>query len=123
VLGGGPVPPSEVRRLARDAFVKAVTHDGVRIDTVVHYGRRKKLPAVLETALGLGPPPRFPGVACRRCGRRFGLQWDHIDPVANGGPTSAANTQPLCWGCHQDKTSEDRAAGLLGTTVGDGRGG
>lgn len=39
VVGGGPLPVSAVRRLSEDAFVKVVLHDGVRIDTVAHYGR------------------------------------------------------------------------------------
>ena len=36
-----------------------------------------------------------------------------INPVANGGPTSYKNLQVLCWDHHQEKTEEDRAAGLL----------
>ena len=38
---------------AEDAFIKAVTHDGVRIGTVAHFGRH--IPAELRTALELGP--------------------------------------------------------------------
>ena len=113
VGGGGPVPVSVVRGALEDAFVKLVTHDGVRIREVVHIGR--KLPAVLRTALELGEPPRFDGVACAEdgCGRRLGLEWDHIDPVANGGATSLDNLEPRCRPCHRAKTERDRAAGLL----------
>jgi hypothetical protein len=114
VVGGGPVPLSEIRRHVADAFVKAVTHDGTKVDTIVHYGRRR--PAPLQSFLDLGPPPDFDGVECadESCERRFGLQWDHIDPVANGGPTSKENSQPLCPIHHFAKTQRDRAAGLLG---------
>jgi hypothetical protein len=113
ILGGTPVPVALARQLAKDAFLKAVLHDGTRIDTVVHYGRH--IPAEVRTALELGDPPDFDGAACieRDCGRRHGLEWDHVDPVANHGPTAYANLQARCWPHHQDKTERDRAAGLL----------
>jgi 5-methylcytosine-specific restriction endonuclease McrA len=113
VQGGGPLPVERVRQLSEDAFLKAVVHDGVRISTVKHFGRH--IPAELRTALELGPPPGFAGTACAEqgCGRRYGLEWDHVDPVAHGGPTSYQNLQPRCWPHHRDKTERDRAAGLL----------
>jgi len=94
--------------------VKLVTHDGVKIDTVKHLGRHVK--AELRMALNLGAPPTFEGVVCRErgCGRRYGLEWDHVDPVANGGTTSEDNLQPLCWPHHQNKTERDRKEGRLG---------
>jgi hypothetical protein len=114
IVGGGPIPVSLAKALSADAFLKAVVHDGVEIRTVKHFGRH--IPAELRTALDLGPPPGFEGVACADgCGRRYGLEWDHVDPVAHGGPTSYGNLKPRCWGCHHDKTERDRAAGLLGT--------
>lgn len=119
VVGGGPVPVSVVRDQVDDAFVKAVTHDGVRIDTVVHYGRHIR--AGLRTALELGKPSGFEGVVCVEpgCRRRWGLEWDHLDPVANGGPTSYDNLAGRCWYCHGEKTERDRKAGLLGNRRGD----
>ena len=112
VLGGGPLPVRLALELCRDAFVKAVLVDGVEVRAVKHFGRH--LGAELRTALDLGPPPRFAGAACAECGGRFGLEYDHVDPVANGGPTSYDNLQPLCWRHHRDKTERDRRAGLLG---------
>ena len=114
IVGGGPVPVSVLRRLSSDAFLKVVVHDGVRIDTVVHLGRHIR--AELRTALELGSPPDFDGVECieEGCGRRYGLEWDHVDPVANGGPTSFENLHPRCWPHHRAKTERDRQAGLLG---------
>lgn len=112
VVGGGPVPVRVIREMAVGAFIKAVLHDGVDIRTVAHFGTRYR-PAHLQTALDLGPPPLFLGAACVDCGRRYGLQWDHIDPFAHGGPTAYCNLDPRCWPCHVDKTERDRAAGLL----------
>jgi hypothetical protein len=111
ILGGGPLPVSVVRELERDAFLKAVLHDGVQIHAVAHLGRHLK--AELRTALSLGAPPAFDGVTCAQCDRRYGLQWDHVDPCANGGSTAFDNLQPLCWPHHQEKTERDRKAGLL----------
>lgn len=113
IRGGGPIPVERLRELSKDAFIKAVLHDGVRIDTVKHFGRHIK--AELRTALELGPPPAFDGAVCvePECGRRYGLEWDHVDPLAHHGPTSYENLQPRCWPHHRDKTERDRAAGLL----------
>ena len=113
IQAGGPLPVERVRQLSEDAFIKIVLHDGVRISTVKHLGRH--IPAELRTALDLGPPPRFGGTVCveEGCGRRYGLEWDHVDPVAHHGPTSYDNLQPRCWPHHRDKTERDRAAGLL----------
>lgn len=112
LLEGGPLSVPLATELAQDAFVKAVTHDGVFIQQVKHFGRH--LPAELRTALDLGPVPAFSGAACARCGRRFGLEYDHVEPFANKGPTSYENLQALCWSHHRDKTEEDRQRGLLG---------
>jgi hypothetical protein len=64
----------------------------------------------------LGAPPGFDGIACSEhgCDRKYGLEIDHVDPCANGGPTSLANLKPECKPHHWDKTRRDRRAGLLG---------
>ena len=113
IVGGSPLPVDVVKELMEDAFLKAVLHDGVAIHTVKHFGRH--LPAELRTALELGAAPEFNGVECAEpgCSRRYGLEWDHIDPVANNGPTSFDNLKPKCWPHHRDKTELDRLAGLL----------
>jgi hypothetical protein len=113
IIGGGPIPVSLARELGRDAFLKAVLHTGTEIHTIAHYGRR--WPAVLRTALELGAPPEFNGTVCAApgCDRRYHLQDDHVDPVANGGPTSYMNNQRLCPPDHRIKTEHDRQAGLL----------
>ncbi len=112
LVGGGPIPVELARELAADAFVKAVLHDGVDIQRVHHLGRRYT--AHLRTALDLGPVPRFTGRACVDCKRTFGLERDHVDPVAHTGTTSISNLADRCYPCHADKTERDRRAGLLG---------
>jgi hypothetical protein len=112
VIGGGPVPVELAHELGKDAFLKAVLHDGVGIHTIKHFGRH--FPAELRTALDLGPVPAFTGAQCGQCGSRFGLEYDHVNPVANKGETSLSNVQALCWDDHQAKTERDRQAGLLG---------
>jgi Domain of unknown function (DUF222)/HNH endonuclease len=114
ILGGGPVPVSTVMAAARDAFIKGVLHDGVEIQRVVHYGRRPN--ALQRTALMLGLPPEFDGAMCSEpgCDRRYGLEFDHVDPVANGGATTLRNITPRCDEHHDQKTERDRRAGRLG---------
>ncbi len=113
IVGGGPIPVRIVREIVKDAFLKVVLHDGVNVHTIKHVGRRRS--AELQTVLDLGAAPDFDGKVCAQegCGRRYGLQWDHIDPVANGGLTSYVNQQPLCLPHHIEKTERDRKAGLL----------
>jgi hypothetical protein len=112
LLDGGALPVELAKELAQDAFLSAALHDGVNIHTVKRFGRYQ--PAELRTALDLGPVPQFTGRQCADCGRRWGLQYDHVDPVAHQGPTSYANLAPRCWTCHSHKTEQDRKAGLLG---------
>ncbi len=110
IVGGGPVDPEVVRAMAKDAFLKVVFHDGVNIHTVAHLGRY--IPTELRTALEIGNPPEFDGITCSGCGKKFNLQWDHLDPVCAGGLTTYANEDPKCWECHAKKCDEERAAGL-----------
>ncbi|HEX5585775.1 MAG TPA: HNH endonuclease signature motif containing protein, partial [Acidimicrobiia bacterium] len=69
-----------------------------------------------RTARGIGPPPEFDGRCCSEpgCERRLGLETDHRDPLANGGPTSGENLGDLCTPHHWAKTQRDRTAGRLG---------
>jgi hypothetical protein len=99
IVGGGPVPASHVAEVARDAFIKAVLYKGTEIRTVAHFGRH--INAELRTALALGRPPDFEGVVCAEagCGRRYGLEWDHVEPRAHDGPTSYDNLVALCSLC------------------------
>ena len=111
ILDGGPIPPDLAKELAKDAFLSVVLHDGVDIITLTRFGRY--MPAHLRAALDIGDPPDFTGKKCVDCGKRHGLQMDHVNPVANGGPTSRENLKPRCYSDHQRKTEQDRKAGLL----------
>jgi len=114
VIDGGPIPVSQVREvLDADAVLKVVVHDGIQVQLVKLFGRH--IPLELRDALELGAPPNFHGMRCRDgCGKRYKLQLDHIDPVANGGATEFINLGPLVPREHAEKTKRDRAAGLLG---------
>ena len=48
------------------------------------------------------------GGACRACGKKTTLVYDHIIPVAEGGDGSAENGQLLCRSCHVKKTRQER---------------
>jgi hypothetical protein len=53
------------------------------------------------------------------CDRRYDLELDHDDPVANGGPSRYGNMWWKCSPHHWDKTERDRKAGRLGPRPGD----
>ena len=76
-----------------------------------HFGRH--IPAEVRSALDLGDPPDFKGAVCDDCGKRHGLEYDHVDPFSNGGPTSYDNLKARCYTDHHAKTEQDRKAGLL----------
>jgi 5-methylcytosine-specific restriction endonuclease McrA len=111
IVDGAPIPVDLAKQLATDAFLKALLHDGVKVSHVKHFGRH--IPAEIRTALDLGDPPDFTGAVCEDCGKRHHLEYDHVDPFSNGGPTSVDNLKPRCWTDHHAKTERDRRAGLL----------
>jgi hypothetical protein len=112
IAGGPDVPMSVIReQIEQDAFVKLALYDERRVQLVKHFGRR--LSAQVRTALSLGAPPLFDGAQCScGCGARFGLHNDHINPLANGGPTQLENLQFLRSKEHLEKTKKERAAGM-----------
>ena len=111
IPGQGPVPVKSALDLAKEAVVSLVLHDGVKVDSIIRYSRG--LPPELRTLIEIGAPPDFDGAVCSRCGGRFRLQKDHMDPKNHGGPLSLENLDTLCPVCHGDKTKEDWEAGLL----------
>ena len=111
IPGVGPVPPQVARDIAQDAFLSGVFYDGKDLRQLRRWSRT--IPVEVATALELGEPPSFDGVACVDCGNRFKTEFDHVRPRANGGPTCTENLKPRCWRCHQAKTKEDRRAGRL----------
>jgi hypothetical protein len=96
VLGFGAVPVSRVRELLADAFLKGVVVDGKQVTKVRHFGRHR--PAEVDTALVTQAFLTKGRVECvvEGCGRTVGIEWDHAEPFARGGLTSAENLNPMC---------------------------
>lgn len=96
VPGFGAVSVSRARQLLGDAFLKGVVADGTRITHVRHFGRHR--PAEVDTALLATAVISRGKVECcvEACGRTVGIEWDHAVALSRGGPTSAANLQPMC---------------------------
>jgi hypothetical protein len=113
IPGVGPVPVDLARRLGADAFLKGVVVDGSDVTRVRHFGRH--IPTVVRTALELGTAPALDGATCSTgpCDRRNGLEWDHLNPIANHGPTELKNLDGKCRTHHDEKTEQDRRAGKL----------
>lgn len=112
IVGGGPIPAELAVELGRDAFLKAVLHDGVNVHTVKHFGRHIR--AELRTALAVGAPPGFDGARCVEvgCDRSHHLEVDHRLPLATGGATELANLDLRCWPHHRDKSDGEQQRGL-----------
>jgi len=98
IEGVGPVPLSTVEYLFGNAWAKLIIEKGVEIASVAHFGRW--IPAHLETALS----KRDRVCAVPGCGISYGLERDHIIPVAEGGKTELANLVKLCKRHHYLKT-------------------
>jgi hypothetical protein len=111
IPGVGPVPPQVARAIADDAFLSGVFFDGKDLRHIKRWSR--SIPVEVATALELGDPPGFDGVACVDCGNRFRTEFDHVQPRVAHGPSSNGNLKPRCWSCHQGKTERDRRAGKL----------
>lgn len=110
VRGGGPVPVARVQQaVEHGAFVKVVVRDGADIRAVKHYGRRR--PAELVTALDARAVVRDGDVICGEegCDQTLGIEWDHVEPVAAGGPTTYENLKPRCRPHHREKTRRDHS--------------
>ncbi len=95
---GTPLQPSEALSAALVGHVRRVVVDAQ--SNVIDLGRRRRLftgsardAALLQRALDVRD-----GVRCGwgGCCRRRGLQVDHVDPAARGGPTDIVNSLPLC---------------------------
>jgi hypothetical protein len=108
IPGVGPVDPKVAKDIARDAFLSGVFYDGTDLRHLHTWGRH--IPAPVRIALRLGPPPHFDGPKCVDCGNRLRLEYDHQQPLSQGGPTTLRNLPTRCEPCHERKTAEDRKA-------------
>lgn len=111
IPGIGPLSPETARKIAGDAFLTGVFYDGKDLRQVRRWTRNTPVEVLL--ALELGHPPKFDGVKCTDCGKRFRTENDHLVPHCAGGPASCDNLEPRCWSCHRAKTEKDRRAGKL----------
>jgi hypothetical protein len=63
--------------------------------------RREAIPTAVKLAVY-----ERDGGACRSCGARSDLQFDHIIPIAKGGGNSEPNVQILCGRCNREKSAQ-----------------
>ena len=98
--GQGPVPVPVVWDLMDDAFVALVFCGSDDIRAIAHLGRTINAP--LRTALAF----RDRCCVVPGCGVAYGLEIDHVVPLAEGGPTALSNLALLCRHHHRAKTYE-----------------
>jgi hypothetical protein len=98
IRGIGPIPVATARAMASDCFLKVLLTDGTDIKAMAHAGRT--IPAKLRTAL----EARDPTCVISGCDVRHGLEFDHIIPFAEGGPTTMDNLVRECSWHHYLKT-------------------
>ena len=98
--GQGPVPVPLARSLCSDAFLALVFEEAGDIKAVSHQGRT--VHRAVRTAL----VHRDRTCVVPGCHVAYGLEIDHLDPYALGGPTSLDNLALLCHHHHRLKTYE-----------------
>ena len=96
--GQGPVPVPVVRHLLDDASIALVFCQSDDISAIAHLGRTVN--ASLRTGLAF----RDRTCVVPGCGVAYGLEIDHLVPLAEGGPTALANLALLCRHHHRLKT-------------------
>lgn len=98
IPGVGPIPVATARALSSDAILAAVITKGKDVKAVAHLGRT--IPARLRTAL----QARDSECVVPGCHNRHRLEIDHVEPFAEGGPTSLDNLVRMCRPHHHMKT-------------------
>jgi Domain of unknown function (DUF222)/HNH endonuclease len=99
MAGVGPIPVATARALSSDSILAAILTEGADVKAIAHLGRT--IPARLRTAL----QARDTECAVPGCHNRHRLEIDHIEPFAEGGPTSLDNLVRLCRPHHHMKTN------------------
>jgi len=107
--GQGPIPVPMARDMANDSFLRLVFHRAGDIRAVSHLGRT--INRTLRTAL----VHRDRMCVVPGCGVSFGLEIDHVIPVADNGPTELENLALLCSHHHFLKTYEGWTLTRAGT--------
>ena len=88
---GTPLSDHAVTHLLPDAFVSLLLHDTQRLPIDASPRRRTPTSRQRRVADARHHECQHPG-----CHVRAFLQYDHIEPYAQGGPTTIANLQRLC---------------------------
>jgi hypothetical protein len=101
IPGIGPIPVDVARRLAADSILSVLVTDGVDVTAVAHSGRT--IPTPLRRAL----VERDQTCVVPGCEVRDRLEIDHLQPFAEGGPTSLVNLARLCQWHHYLKTHQN----------------
>lgn len=96
----GPIPVTMARNMANDSFLRFVFYQAGDIRAVSHFGRT--INRHLRTALA----HRDGHCVIPGCGVSYGLEIDHIQGFAQGGPTELGNLALLCHHHHYMKTYE-----------------
>jgi HNH endonuclease len=107
--GQGPIPVSMARSLTNDCYLRLVFHRAGDIKAISHQGRTINAP--LRTALVC----RDRTCVVPGCNVPYGLEIDHILPMAEGGPTELDNLALLCHHHHFLKTFEGWTLTKTGT--------
>jgi hypothetical protein len=105
----GPVPVAMARDMANDSFLRFVFHQAGDIRAISHFGRT--INRHLRTALA----HRDRCCVVPGCGVSYGLEIDHIQEFARGGPTELANLALVCHHHHYLKTYEGWTLERMGT--------
>src|SRR5437870_12146856 len=90
VPGVGPIPVATARAMMSDCILKVLVTDGIDVTAVAHAGRT--ISAHLRTALDA----RDPTCVVNGCDAREGLEYDHVIPFVEEGPTSKDNLVRQC---------------------------
>ena len=98
--GQGTIPVAMARSLTNDCYLRLVFHRAGDIKAISHQGRTINAP--LRTALVY----RDRTCVVPGCLVPYGLEIDHIRPMAEGGPTELDNLALLCHHHHFLKTFE-----------------
>ena len=107
--GQGPIPVAMARSLTNDAYLRLIFHRAGDIQAISHRGRT--INATLRTALVY----RDRTCVVPGCHVPYGLEIDHVVPMAEGGPTKLENLALLCHHHHFLKTFEGWTLTRTGT--------
>jgi hypothetical protein len=100
IAGVGPIPVTIARAMLSDANVRTSTVAGLEIEGIDSDSRY--LPADLRRWLDA----TYTSCGVEGCDVDHGLEYDHVVPYAQGGPTTRDNLWRLCRYHHRLKTNE-----------------